>query len=274
MANKIKNSKEINNDKDGNYIININETKLTNKVMKQNECLKKNINELLKDYNKVRIYFRENNLVSQETDAKQKIALLEKMKNDMNIGQPVDIKNLPNKISPEYIYGCSVEQRNDIFNQIINGLKKKREQYKTQNIKNLKDLNYFDLIVKNLFWSIVVIAAVAGIYYIVSMIMKKNANYFRLASITAVAFVPVYAAGFVSIIVAYIYAPLSAFLVFAACLYSFLIFIHAIDNEVEFKDADFKVFFHTICLTVVFIVAYYVLSNSIGSMTSLNSLLK
>ena len=142
MANKIKNSKEINNDKDGNYIININETKLTNKVMKQNECLKKNINELLKDYNKVRIYFRENNLVSQETDAKQKIALLEKMNNDMNIGQPVDIKNLPNKISPEYIYGCSVEQRNDIFNQIINGLKKKREQYKTQNIKNLKDLNY------------------------------------------------------------------------------------------------------------------------------------
>ncbi len=140
--------------------------------------------------------------------------------------------------------------------------------------ENLKDLNYFDLIVKNLFWSIVVIAAVAGIYYIVSMIMKKNANYFRLASITAVAFVPVYAAGFVSIIVAYIYAPLSAFLVFAACLYSFLIFIHAIDNEVEFKDADFKVFFHTICITVVFIVAYYVLSNSIGSMTSLNSLLK
>ena len=142
MANKIKNSKEINNDKDGNYIININETKLTNKVMKQKEFLKKNNNELLKDYNKVRIYFRENNLVSQETDAKQKIALLEKMKNDMNIGQPVDIKNLPNKISPEYIYGCSVEQRNDIFNQIINGLKKKREQYKTQNIKNLKDLNY------------------------------------------------------------------------------------------------------------------------------------
>ena len=140
--------------------------------------------------------------------------------------------------------------------------------------ENLKDLKYFDLIVKNLFWSIVVIAAVAGVYYIVSMIMKKETNYFKLAAITAVAFVPVYAAGFVSIIVAYIYAPLSAFIIFAACIYSFLIFIHAIDNEVEFKDADFKVFFHTICLTVIFIVTYYVLSNSVGSTFGLNSLLK
>ena len=142
MANKIKNNKQINNDKDGNIIININESKLSNKIMKENECLKKNINEMLKDYNKARIYFRENNLESKEADAKNKIILLEKMKNDMIIGKPVDIKNLPKKISPEYIYGCSVGERNDIFIQIINGLKKQREKYKTQNIKNLKELDY------------------------------------------------------------------------------------------------------------------------------------
>ena len=142
MANKIKNSKQINNDKDGNIIININDSKLSNKITKENECLKKNINEMLKDYNKVRIYFRENYLESKEADAKNKIILLEKMKNDMIIGKPVDIKNLPKKISPEYIYGCSVEERNDIFIQIIKGLKKQREKYKTQNIKNLKELDY------------------------------------------------------------------------------------------------------------------------------------
>lgn len=140
--------------------------------------------------------------------------------------------------------------------------------------ENLKNLDYFDLIVKNVFWAIVVIAAVAGIYYIVAMIMKKNVNYFRLVSITAVSFVPVFVAGFVSIIIAYIYAPLGAFLVFAAFIYSFLIFINAIDDEVEFKDADYKIYFHAICLTVMFIVAYYVLSNVIGNMFSIDSLLK
>ena len=140
--------------------------------------------------------------------------------------------------------------------------------------ENLKNLNYFDLIIKNLIMSIIIVAAVAGIYYVVSMIMKKSSSYFRLVAITSVSFVPTVVASFVSIIIAYIYAPLSVFLVFAAFVYSFLIFVYAINNEVEFKDADYKIFFHTICLTVVFIVAYYVLSNSISSMFDLNSLLK
>lgn len=137
---------------------------------------------------------------------------------------------------------------------------------------NLSNLDYFDLIVKQLFWSIVIVAAVAGIYYVVSMIMKKNANYFRLCTICAVSFVPVCVVSLISVIVNYIYVPLSAFIVFAAFIYSFLIFIHAIDNEVEFKDVDYKVFFHTICLTVVFIVSYYVLTNMLDTMFT--SLLK
>lgn len=144
----------------------------------------------------------------------------------------------------------------------------------TVSFENLGDLNYFDLIVKNVFWSLVIIAAVAGIYYVVAMIMKKNANYFRLAAITAVSFVPVFVAIFVSIILAYIYAPLSAFLIFASIIYSFLIFINAVDAEVEFKDADYKIYFHAICMTVMFIIAYFIFSNMIGNMFSLNSLLK
>lgn len=132
--------------------------------------------------------------------------------------------------------------------------------------EGLKSLNYFDLIVKYTIGTLIIVAAVAGIYYIVAMIMKKNVNFFKVAAITAVSFVPVCAASFVGIIIAYIYAPLAAFLVVAAFIYSFLIFINAIDGEVDFKDVDFKVYFHTICLTVMFIIAYYVASNYIASM--------
>ena len=120
-------------------------------------------------------------------------------------------------------------------------------------------------LLEDVFWILVIVAAIAGIYYIIAMIMKKNVNFFKLAAITAVSFVPVFAASFVGIIVAYIYAPLAAFLVVAAFIYSFLIFINAIDGEVDFKDVDFKIYFHTICLTVMFIIAYYVASNYIAS---------
>ncbi len=102
--------------------------------------------------------------------------------------------------------------------------------------------------------------------------MKKNANYFRLVTISSVSFVTVFAVSIISTIISYIYEPLSIFLIIAAFVYSFLTFIHAIDNEIEFKDVDYKVFFHTICLTVVFVVSYYVLANMVDTM--ITSLLK
>ena len=143
----------------------------------------------------------------------------------------------------------------------------------TVSFERLKNLDYFDLIVKNVFWSIVVIAAVAGIYYIVSLIMKKNVNYFRLAAITAVSFVPVYVVSFVGIIIAYIYAPLSAFLLVAAIVYSLFTFVNAINEEIKFDDPDYRVYFHTICMTVIFIAAYYILANMVSTALNLNGLL-
>lgn len=138
---------------------------------------------------------------------------------------------------------------------------------------NLKNLDYFDLIVKQLFGFIIVVAAVAGVYYIVSLIMKKTVNYFKLATITAVSLVPtIIVSSFVCVIVNYIYVPASIFLAFGAFIYSMFTFACSIDGEIEFKDSNFKVYFHSICLTAIFIITYYVLSNSVFS--SISSLLQ
>lgn len=139
--------------------------------------------------------------------------------------------------------------------------------------ENLKELDYLSLIFKEFFMFVVVIAALAGVYYIVAMIMKKSANYFKLVTITAVSFIPSIVVGsFVSVIIAYIYAPLASFLVCAAFIYSFLTFVNAMDDELNIDDSNLKVYFHTICLTVIIIVVYYVTANKIDS--SLTSLLK
>ena len=103
--------------------------------------------------------------------------------------------------------------------------------------------------------------------------MKKSANYFRLVTITSVSFIPLIVVGsFVSIIVGYIYAPLATFLVCAAFIYSLLTFVNAMDDELDIDDSNLKVYFHTICLTVVVIVAYYVMSSQLN--TSLTNILK
>lgn len=130
---------------------------------------------------------------------------------------------------------------------------------------NLGSLNYFDLIVKQFIGFVIVVAAVAGIYYVVSMIMKKNTNYFKLATITAVSFVPLFVAGLLATIIAYIFAELSIFIVFAALVYSVITFVYSMNQEIKFEDKNFMVYFQTICLTIIFIVAYYVLKNGIFS---------
>lgn len=141
------------------------------------------------------------------------------------------------------------------------------------NFENLKELDYLSLIFKEFFMFLIVIALVAGIYYVVALIMKKSANYFRLVTITSVSFIPLIVVGsFVSIIVGYIYAPLAIFLVCAAFIYSLLTFVNAMDDELDIDDSNLKVYFHTICLTVVVIVAYYVMSSQLN--TSLTNILK
>jgi len=166
----------------------------------------------------------------------------------------------------------------DLLREMISAIFVKKFDYFSGDTKfsvsfeNLKELNYFDLIVKNVFWIIVVIVAIAGIYYIVSMIMKKNANFFRLATISAVSFVPVYAVSLIGTIVAYIYAPLASFLLFASFIYSIFTFVSAVNEEVKFEEADYKIYFHTICMTIIFVAAFYILTNMMSSAIGLNGL--
>ncbi len=138
----------------------------------------------------------------------------------------------------------------------------------TVSFEGLKNVAYFDIIVKQTIGFIVVIALIAGVYYVVSCVMKKTVNYFKLVTISTLSFIPMYIAGFVSIIVSYIYAPLGVFIVFASLVYSVVTFIKCINEEIKFDDNNFMVYFQTICMTVLFIITYYVLSNYISSSIS------
>lgn len=143
----------------------------------------------------------------------------------------------------------------------------------TVSFEGLKNVAYFDIIVKQTIGFIIVVAVVAGVYYVVSCVMKKTVNYFKLVSIATVSFIPMFIAGFVATIISYIYIPLGVFIVFATLVYSVITFIRCVNDEIKL-DGDMMVYFQTICLTVIFIITYYVLSNTISSVIGLGSLLK
>ena len=102
--------------------------------------LKKELNELLEDYDKARVYFNKCKLTSQEEDAKQKIKIISDMQKNMALGQSININNKPKNIIPEYIYGCSTKERNNIFNLLINSYKSKKDSGKNLDDKKIKNL--------------------------------------------------------------------------------------------------------------------------------------
>ena len=132
----------------------------------------------------------------------------------------------------------------------------------------LKDVPYFDIIVKQTVGFIIAIAAIAGVYYVVCCVMKKTINYFKLVSITTVAFIPVHIALFIAIIIgAYFSSVFATFIFIAAFLYSVVTFIKCINDEIKL-EGDMMIYFQTISLTVIFIVAYYVTTNFVSSTLS------
>ena len=80
----------------------------------------KYINNLLNEYKNAEDYFKKNNLTEQEKEAFNKCAEIKDIKDKIELNSSYDLNNLPKPISPEFIYGCSKEERNRKFKNVLN----------------------------------------------------------------------------------------------------------------------------------------------------------
>ena len=123
---------------------------------------------------------------------------------------------------------------------------------------NLGDLNYLVLIGRNLLIYAGIIAAIAGVYYIVSLIFKKESKFTKLLSISATSIIPFIALGMIlSPILSLIWTPLSIIAKVGGLVYSILVFMSLIKEELSFETKDLEIKFHLICLTILGTIGYY-----------------
>ena len=145
----------------------------------------------------------------------------------------------------------------------------KFEYVKRLELSNLGKLDYLELIGKNLLIYAGIIAGIALIYYIVSLIFKKNTNYIKLLSITAISAIPVV---LITMIVAPILGIIWETLYFVASIigiiYSIVIFITLISENIKFENKDLNMYFHLICISVIGVSGYYLLMNIFTSSIS------
>lgn len=133
-------------------------------------------------------------------------------------------------------------------------------KYKTEfNISGLKDLNYVSLIVKNLLIYLCIIAAIAVVYYLASLVVKKSINFMKTLSISARSLIPYVIVGMViSPILGKIWAPLSIVTAIASIVYSIILFVLFISDNIHFEKKDLCAYFHLACMTILGTAGYYV----------------
>lgn len=127
---------------------------------------------------------------------------------------------------------------------------------------NLGNLDYVTLIFKNLIIYAAIILAIAGVYYLGSLVIKKTISFAKTLSISATSILPFVVLGMlISPILGKIWEPLSVIAMVAGTVYSIIIFFVLIRKEIALDDPDLDAYFHLACMTILGTAGYYVVIN-------------
>lgn len=129
----------------------------------------------------------------------------------------------------------------------------------TIDFSKLKDLNYLDLIGKQLLIYAGIILVIALVYYLASLVIKKQTIFTKMLAISATSVMPFVILGMViSPILGKIWTPLSIISLVIGVVYSLLIFITLINKDITFDNEDKKIYFNLVCLSILVSALYYV----------------
>lgn len=123
--------------------------------------------------------------------------------------------------------------------------------------ENLKEIKYLEVVGKNFLIYLGVIVAIAVVYYIASLIVKKQTNFSRLLGISAIAVAPMLVCSLVlSPLLALIWAELSMPITLIGAIYTIVLVYEGMNNEV-LVEGNAKYYFNLVCLSILGIAAYY-----------------
>lgn len=123
---------------------------------------------------------------------------------------------------------------------------------------NLKDIEYIKVIGQNLLLFLGIIVAIAFVYYIGSLIIKKQPNFGRMLGIAAMGIVPLYISALIlAPILNLIWTPLGMVVTVMGGVYSLLMIYETMNDEVAL-EGNVKYYFNLVCLSILLTSVYYV----------------
>lgn len=132
----------------------------------------------------------------------------------------------------------------------------------------LEDTGLVGSFFKTLAITVVAIAVVAAILFVISRMIKSPKDYIEMLAMSNSAFI-IYLLGFLlNAIFAYIYAPIGAVLLVAALIFAVIALANAFRESIEVEDTNKLVIYSSIVLAVVFAILVIIAVSYINSVTS------
>ena len=144
---------------------------------------------------------------------------------------------------------------------------------------NITSINYFEVIGKSLLMTAIFVLVVAGVSYLVGMLMKKQANIVKLAGAVLLGLIPMAVCGILATLVAMFWTEGAIFVTMAGLVFGLAIMINIISKEMAL-EGDKLIFFHLATILVVALVYYFIILKNeffaemlgIGELTTLLSM--
>ena len=136
---------------------------------------------------------------------------------------------------------------------------------------NLKYINWGSVIGKNFFMYLCAIFTVAAIFYIGSLIVKRELNFIKSLSITSI-LPAIMCSMIISPLIGKIWSPLSIVFTSVGIIYSLIILYELMNTELKL-DKDKKIYFNLVCFGILTIAGYYAFIKLFASSTGLDGLL-
>lgn len=135
----------------------------------------------------------------------------------------------------------------------------------TWQFENLKNLDYIKIIGKDLLIFAGIILAIAIVYYIASLIVKKQTSFPRLLGISSLAVTPLLICYLVlSPLLTMIHATIGIIISIMGAVYTIVILYEAMNEEI-LLEGNAKIYFNFTCLSLLISAGYYVYMKVITS---------
>lgn len=157
----------------------------------------------------------------------------------------------------------------NLISTMFNTVFAKKYDFWTQKYKwdisfsNLDSLNYVDLIFKHLLQYALMILCIAGVLYLIVLILKKETSYIKSLGTVSIAIIPNIVLSFAASILGIIWSPLNLITSAAAVTYTILILSFALKNLIKESSIDKLVFYSVILVAILKLLNYIIFTSEL-----------